>query len=293
MKPLPFKIPKTEATSFRIQVDEGPHFYDRLHYHPEWQLTAIQQGSGMLFLGNSFIRFQEGSVFLVGSNVPHLLKNDAVYFSENSPGVRATSIFFHKKSFGEGFFELPELLEIQQLLEASERGIWVLGEEKKKLSAQIESCLLMSGIDLFQNFLSLLGILCQTKTIQYLNEATFKPVFEEKDGQRLDHVFQYSFQHFAESIELAEVAAIANLSVSQFCRYFKLHTRKTYFGYLNELRIEAACKLLSEGKYSIAQVCYEVGFNNLSNFNRQFRKLKGITPSQFRKAFEFEKSFFE
>ncbi len=79
MKPLPFKLPKTEATSFRIQVDEGNHFYDRLHYHPEWQLTAIHKGQGMLFVGNSFTRFQEGSVFLVGSNVQNFLLHRLCY----------------------------------------------------------------------------------------------------------------------------------------------------------------------------------------------------------------------
>ncbi len=286
MKPLPFKLPKTEASSFRLQVDEGAHFYDRLHYHPEWQLTAIDKGKGMLFLGNSFTRFEEGSVFLVGSNVPHLLKNDREYFESGSPGVRATSIFFHRRSFGEGFFDLPEMQEIDNLLKDAERGLWFSGEESKVLQTRIESCLDLKGIDLFQKFLSILSVLCKSKHYQFLNEHSFQAIKAEKDGQRLDRVFQYSFQHYSRNIELSEVAAIANFSVSQFCRYFKLHTRKTYFEYLTELRIEAACKLLTDPNQSIAQICYAVGFNNLSHFNRKFKKLKGITPSQFRKTFE-------
>jgi AraC-like DNA-binding protein len=286
MKPLPFKLPKTEATSFRLQVDEGRHFYDRLHYHPEWQLTAIERGKGMLFLGNSFIRFEEGSVFMAGSNVPHLLKNDHEYFGPDSPGVRATSIFFHRQSFGEGFFDMPEMTAVDHLLRASDRGIWILGHDRKVLQSGIESCLNLQGIDLFQKFLSLLSILCKSSEIKHLNEATFQTFIEEKDGQRLNNVFQYSFQHFGRNIELAEVAAVANFSISQFCRYFKLRTRKTYFEYLAELRIEAACKLLFDRRQSIAQICYEVGFNNLSHFNRKFKQLKGMTPSQFRKTFE-------
>ncbi len=286
MKPLPFKLPKTEAASFRLQVDEGEYFYDRLHYHPEWQLTAIDQGKGMLFLGNSFMRFEEGSVFLVGSNVPHLLKNDNEFFETESPGVRAVSIFFHRQSFGKGFFDMPEMKAVDRLLKDADRGIWILGDDRKVLQTGIESCLNIKGIDLFQKFLSLLSILCKTTNIKHLNEATFATAIEEKDGQRLNDVFQYSFQHFSRHIELAEVAAIANFSVSQFCRYFKLHTRKTYFEYLTELRIEAACKLLPDRQQSIAQICYEVGFNNLSHFNRKFKKLKGMTPSQFRKTFE-------
>lgn len=285
MKPLPFKIPKTEASSFRLQVDDGPHFYDRLHYHPEWQLTAIDRGRGMLFLGNSFTRFEEGSVFLVGSNVPHLLKNDTEYFEPESPGARATSIFFHRRSFGDGFFDLPEMREVDQLLMDASRGIWIMGKERGILQTKIESCLDLKGIDLFQEFLSILGLMCKAGNHRFLNETSLQAAGEEKDGERLDRVFQYSFQHYNQDIELSEVAAIANFSVSQFCRYFKLHTRKTYFEYLTELRMEAACKLLADPNQNIAQICYAVGFNNLSHFNRKFKKIKGMTPSQFRKAF--------
>lgn len=285
MKPIPFRLPKTAQTSFRVQVDEGQHFYDRLHYHPEWQLTAIHQGRGVFLVGNSFTAFQEGDVFLIGSNVPHLIKNDAVYYSENSPEVYAISIFFHANAFGQGFFDLPELSAVKFLLQQSQRGIQLIGKGRELFRQRITDCLHLSGISRLQHFISILADLSETKALVFLNAAAYTYSSKEEDGHRLNAVFQYSIQHLASKIELEQVANLANLSVSQFCRYFKLHTRKTYMQFLNELRVETACKLLHTEVHTIAQVSYEVGFNNLSNFNRQFKKIKGFSPSDYRKRF--------
>ncbi len=284
MKPLPFKIPKTTSSSFRIQVDEGPHFYDRLHYHPEWQLSFIQQGEGVLYLGHSFQRFSPGSIFLVGSNVPHLLQCDAGYYKTASPGVYAISLFFHQSSFGEGFFQLPELKAIADLLEAAQRGIFLT--EHASLEAKIVDCLALQGVALFRQFLDIFDELSTYPKLQYLNEQHRPIVLKEVDGHRLNEVFQYTFRHFAEPISLEAIAHLANLSVSQFCRYFKLHTGKTYVDFLNELRIEEACKRLAEQDLTIAEVAHLVGFNNLSNFNRQFKRRKGLAPTKFRAQFK-------
>ncbi len=285
MKPIPFRIPKTEQTSFRVQVDEGKHFYDRLHYHPEWQLTAIQQGRGVFLVGNSCTTFQEGDVFFIGSNVPHLIKNDAIYYTDESPEVYSVSIFFHENSFGTGFFDLPELSAFKKVLSNAQRGLRALEGSRAQLQKSIFKCLALKGMARFQQLLIIFAQLTEIKEVAFLNDAAFNYSSKEEDGHRLNAVFQYSIQQLAERIELEQVAALANLSVSQFCRYFKLHTRKTYMQFLNELRIETACKLLLLQEQSIAQVSYAVGFNNLSNFNRQFKRIKGRSPSEYRRTF--------
>ncbi len=285
MKPIPFRIPKTEQTSFRIQVDEGQHFYDRLHYHPEWQLTAIQQGRGVFLVGNSCTAFQEGDVFLIGSNVPHLIKNDAIYYTSESPEVYSISIFFHENSFGTGFFDVPELSAIKQVLEEAQCGLRGVGELREIVQKEISNCLALEGVARFQQLIAILAGFAETKELEVLNAEAFTYSSKEEDGHRLNAVFQYSIQYLAKKIELEQVAALANLSVSQFCRYFKLHTRKTYMQFLNELRIETACQLLLTQERTVTELSYEVGFNNLSNFNRQFKKIKGRSPSEYRKAF--------
>ncbi len=285
MKALSFRIPKTEQTSFRVQIDEEAYFYDRLHYHPEWQLTLIRQGRGTLFVGDGINRFQEGDVFAIGSNVPHLLKSDAVYYEPDSPGVFAISLFFEENSFGQGFFDIPEMQQIRAFLDATSHGIRVFGETKMKLQALITDLVAQTGFQRFQNLLTTLHLFSEYEEAEFLSNSSFTEAQRETDGERLNNVLQFSLNNYQKHIMLEEAAAVANMSVSAFCRYFKLHTRKSYLQFLNELRISAACKLLSEQEVNISQICYDVGYNNLSNFNRQFKKVTGFTPSSYLKHF--------
>ncbi|MCH2083108.1 MAG: AraC family transcriptional regulator [Saprospiraceae bacterium] len=282
MKPIPFKVPKSRQYSLRIQVDDGPHFYDQLHYHPEYQITAIQQGKGILYAGNGMVHFQEGDIFMIGANVPHLLKNAPVYFSETSPEVYAISLFFDEYSFGQGFFEIHELQKIKQLLADSKRVIKVTHATILDNLLQIQKRVAEAIII---QFLQILSDLSETSK-KFINSDYYQLSIHESVGQRLNDIIRYSFEHLQETIRIEEVAEVAHLSRSQFSRYFKLHTGKTFIQFLNELRVESACNLLLHEHYTIEQICYEVGFQNLSNFNRQFRKSKGLTPSAYRKSYK-------
>ncbi|MDX1941189.1 MAG: AraC family transcriptional regulator [Saprospiraceae bacterium] len=285
-KALSFRIPKTEQSSFRVQIDEEAYFYDRLHYHPEWQITCIQKGRGTLFVGDGINRFQEGDVFVIGSNVPHLLKSDAIYYEADSPGIYAISLFFELHSFGKSFFDIPEMQEIREFLELTSRGIRVFGEVKMKLQDLILEILKQNSFQRFQNLLTTLYLFSKCKEMEFLSNSSFTEAQREADGERLNNVLQFSLANYQNNIMLEEAAAVANLSVSAFCRYFKVHTRKSYLQFLNELRISAACKLLNEQEVNISQICYDVGYNNLSNFNRHFKKVTGFTPSAYQKKYE-------
>ncbi|HMO38597.1 MAG TPA: AraC family transcriptional regulator [Saprospiraceae bacterium] len=283
MKALSFRVPKTKEASFRVQIDEEPYFYDRLHYHPEWQITFIQRGRGTLFVGGGISRFQEGDVLAIGSNVPHLLKSDSVYYTPDSPRVAAVSLFFEAHSFGQGFFELPELQPIREWLALTARGIRVLGETRTQLQDLISNTAAQTGFQSLKNLLDTLYVFAKCKEYELLAHASFTEAQREVDGERLNNVLQFSLNNYQQHITLEDAAAVANLSVPAFCRYFKMHTRKSYLRFLHELRISAACKLLAEQKVNISQICYEVGFNNLSNFNRHFKKITGFTPSEYQK----------
>lgn len=284
MKALQFSIPKTRDSSFHFQIDEAEDFYGRFHQHPEWQITAIHKGEGILFAGNSSILFQTGDVFMLGSNTPHLLKRSQSSKASEQSGICSSSVFFAKDSLGEDFFSLPELKQLDSYLKKAKRGIMFYGKKKKELFEQVSSFPQKQGLELVIGLLTLLNVMMAPGEQEFINSQHYEPVMEHKTDERMQKVLQYSIQHLNEEIKLEEVAKIANLSLSQFCRYFKLHTRKTYIQYLNELRIEHACSLLRKKDLSIAQVCYETGFQNLSHFNRQFLKIKRITPSAFRKG---------
>ncbi len=280
MKPIPFKIPKSEGTSLRVQLEEGVHFYDRLHYHPEFQITAIVKGHGVFYGGNNMIEFSDGDVFMIGENVPHVMKNSYMDFDKNPSKVYAVSLFFDQNSFGNGFFGIAELSSIKELLRLSKRGIKISGLFKKKIYRQIVR-LENNKEDIIIKFLQILSDIDASEKV-YINSEFYDLSIDERVGNRLNDILGYTFKHLHQTIKITDVAEVAHLSRSQFSRYFKLHTGKTYIEFLNELRIASACTMLLNEKNTIEKICYDVGFQNLSNFNRQFKKLKKTTPSEYR-----------
>lgn len=282
-KAIHFKIQKSQKHALLVQVDEMPYFYSQLHYHPEFQITAIVKGEGFLYAGNAMTAFVEGDVFIVGSNVPHLFQNSGIYHSEASPGVKGISLFFDEFSFGQQFFAIKEMQRLSELLGESNRVIKVADEHKELLFNRIISTPKLQDERLVITFLEILSLLQQSDK-NYLNSAYYKLTMNTHEGGRLSKVLDYTFQNYKEDIKIEQIAQVASLSRSQFSNFFKLHTRKTYIQFVNELRIEKACIALRNNRFTIEQICYEVGFHNVSNFFRHFKKIKGTTPSQYRKS---------
>jgi AraC-like DNA-binding protein len=282
-KPIPFKIRKSENHALLIQEDKGSHFYDQLHYHPEFQITAILQGEGFFYAGSRMTNYNAGDVLFIGPNVPHFLKNEEVYYSEKSPGVKAVSLFFDSASFGKHFFDITEMAGIRVLLESSSRVIKLHGKENTSIHKQITNIPDVLGDKRIISFLSLLSSIDASKK-EFLNDVHVNLILNENEGGRFNDVLSYTFNCFHQDVTIAEIAEIAHLSRSQFSYFFKLHTGKTYIQFLNELRIEKACLLLMSSDKTVEQICYEVGFKNISNYIRRFKQVKGMTPSAFRKV---------
>ena len=284
-QPIPFKISKSANHALLVQIDEWPYFYNQLHYHPELQLTAIVKGEGILYAGNSMSAFVENDVFIIGSNVPHLLKCSSVYYTEDTPGVKGISLFFDEFSFGKHFFEIKEMQHLQSLLYDSNRVIKVEGGLKDEIFNKIISTTGLQDEQLVITFLEILSLLRQSEK-SYINSQQYNLILNNNEGGRLNEVLDYTFQNFKREITIEQITKVAFLSRSQFSYFFKLHTGKTYIQFLNELRIENACILMKNSAHTIEQICYEVGFKNVSNFVRHFKKVKGVTPSRYRKLWE-------
>lgn len=282
-KPIPFKVQKSENHALLVQVDEAPFFYSQLHYHPEFQITAIVKSEGIFYAGNNMSAFDEKDVFIVGTNVPHLLKCSDIYYSDNSPGVKGVSLFFDEFSFGKQFFEIKEMQGLQTLFKDANRIIKIEGALKETVFNKIIATPTLQHEQLIITFLEILSLLRQAEKT-YLNSEQYNLILNNNEGGRLNNVLDYTFQHFKQEIKIEQIAKIAFLSRSQFSYFFKLHTGKTYIQFVNELRIESACILLKNEQYTIEQICYEIGFQNVSNFARQFKKTKNTTPSKYRKS---------
>lgn len=281
MKVVPFQIPKNTEEAFRVQVDDLPHLYNHLHQHPEIQLTLIKESNGTLVAGDYVGPFHAGDVFVIGGNQPHVFRNDEKFFKKRSKAV-AITIFFDETTFGENFWLLEEMKSLQQFLKNSSGGFRITGRKKKSIAENLVSIANAKGIDRLIIFLEILKLLTSRKEMHSLATPVIQRNIKSYDGSRLNKVIEFTFKEFQRPITLKEVADLANLTPEAFCKYFKTRTRKTYINFLNEIRVNHACRLLTEDK-SISAICYDCGFMNLSNFNRIFKKLKQVSPGGWRK----------
>lgn len=279
MKVLPFKIPKYEKDAFVYQVDKEEVFYDKLHQHEEIQLSLIVEGEGTLLVGDTINYYKKGDILVIGSNLPHVFKSDKNATSTS----HMLTLFFTKESFGSSFFQLEELKEVQPFFKRSKHGFKLTSKQKiaKGLFFKLESASKLN------RFLILLQLLKTASTANYnsLSSFIYNKKYTDNEGTRMRNVFEYTMNNFDRSISLETISEVANMTKNAFCKYFKKRTNKTYIQFLNELRLEHACRLLStENEFSISDIAEQSGFNNMSNFNRQFMTFKKVSPSEYRKV---------
>lgn len=288
-KVIPFKIPKSQKEFVRFQVDEGSHFYDKLHQHPEWQLTLILEGKGQLMVGDYLGRFEPGDIYLLGSNVPHVFRSDEEYFQKtNSIKSVSNTIFFDFEALGKGIWEVEEFLELRQWVNAIKGCYMVKCENQEFLKNSIRTFALKTGMEKVLAALEMIRYLQQPRAMLPLNRLLPIRDYSELEGKRMGNVMAFILAENHRNISLKEVAETANMSKEAFCRFFKERTGKTYTEFLNELRIHKSCHLLQETDLSISQIAYQTGFQNLSYFNRAFKKYILTTPKSFRKQIHFQ-----
>lgn len=277
MKALPFEIPKASDTSLILQIDEGPGFYPHFHSHKETQITLVEKGHGNAFIGDWSGPFTEGDIFILGSYVPHVFKSE-------QQGIRALTIFIHEDSLGSGFFDLPETRGFIRFLRL--RRAWkVVASKREIISQRILDVHQKQRLHSLASAMFLFDELSDTQSVEMLTSGTGSWARSTNQSQRLGKVLDYLAENYLKAISLAEISAIANLSPSAFSRFFSLCTGRTFTAYLNDLRIGHACQKLIHTDLDILSISQLASFNNVSNFNRQFRKFKGMTPREYRKRY--------
>ena len=270
-----------EGSSFTVKKNRYPYFLRIWHYHPELELVLVNESTGTRFIGDSIERFREGDLILIGENLPHMLLNDDEYFSESSElHAEAIAVHFKQDFLGKEFLEAPELHSIHDLIEKSKYGI-KFDDLKPDILDRVRALQTGNNFERLFRFLRLLNDLANHKKVTVLSSTGYLNALHNKSNKNLDKVYEYIFKNFDKSVVLSEVAEIANMNPSAFSRFFKRVNRKTFKQYVNEIRIGYACKLLTEHQYNITRICYESGFNNISNFNRQFKKITGRSPSEY------------
>lgn len=281
-KPLLQKLPLSFGSSFLIDRFESPHFETPWHYHQAIEIVLCDGGFGKKFIGKHVCDYTEGDLAILGSNLPHWYRADDSFYHQNQT-IKPASIVIHflDDCFGKDFFDIEEMTEIKRFLEIAKLGIEFYGDTKNIIREKILGLLEADKIHRFLGLIEILHLMAHSKEYKLLSENGMVGV-STKDSQRMNAVFDYVLKNFKNDIDLSEIADKTNFSEAAFCRYFKLRTQKTFVAFVNEIRIGYACKLLIESELNILEICYESGFKNLSNFNRQFRKMMNTNPKNYR-----------
>lgn len=283
MKPFKEVINYIAGNSFVIKYNDFEHFSVPYHYHSEFELAYILCSTGKKFVGDVIENFGPGDLVFLGNTLPHFFLNDKQYYSGN-PELRVNAFIlqFPADYFSDNQLKRPEFASIARLLVNSSRGL-KFPESTRNLAAPIiQKMYHENGLIRYFKLIELLSLLGQSEFTPIASPGYSKNTYSNFDG-RLVKVYEYSIKNFNKNISLNEVASVAGMCPTAFCRYFRCKMRKTYAEFINELRINNACNLLRNSNKTIAYVCSETGFNNLSNFNRQFKEIIGKSPSEYRK----------
>jgi len=287
MKPQFHKVPVKIQNSYSARHDKLPNFGTVWHYHPELELHYVIKGEGVRLIGDNISNFSAGEIILLGQNVPHTWRCREEYFEHNPElSIEAIVIHFLPDCLGPHLLQLPEAYLLPRLFEKAQTGMLIGGSARESLAPLMLAAVNATNLDRLIILLTMLKILAETTDFKPI--ATFQQIIpknSEPDNIRLNKVWTYTLTHYKKEISLEEIAAVANLSVTSFCRYFKLLTKKTYYNFLIEIRVSHACRLLIENKLPTEVVCFECGFNNVSNFYRHFKKVTGLTPLLYKRQY--------
>ena len=279
MKPHLRKIHLDSQHSFEVRNDAIPHFYNKWQYHPELELVHIIKGSGRQFIGDNVHHFKTDDMILLGSNLPHLWKTDEQFLKNNSMVTsEAIVVHFLPDCFGETFFALPENLELKRLLKSATQAVRVKGQTKETVSLLMKKLLTAKACERIILMLQILNEIARSKDTKLVCSPGLAFQHNRIESERFNNIYQYILDNFSRPITLEKVASVAHISPHSFCRYFKSRMKKTFSTFLMEVRIGHACKLLAETTKSVAEICYECGFNSFSNFNRHFKTITLKTP---------------
>jgi AraC-like DNA-binding protein len=278
------EIPPSQI--FVIRHLQEKHFDPVWHTHSEYQLFVVLEGSGTRFIGDSIKAFKTGELVFTGPHLPHLWRNDEVYFAKQSElKTNGIVIYFNENFLGDHIMDKEEMAIIKKLFTRAMRGIEYLGKDREKIILMMRQLLKMQGIKSVILLLDILAVMGNAKEYTYISSKPYNDAFNQDESTRLNTVYDFVLKNFRRKISLDEIAGVLHMTPTSFSRYFTMKNNKPFSKFVSEIRIKHACKLLTETDDPVSHVCYECGFNTLSNFNTQFKEVMLKTPMDYKKEF--------
>lgn len=268
--------------SFKAWSHGYPFHTVRWHFHPEYEIHQVVATSGRYFVGDFIGQFEPGNLVLTGPNLPHNWVSDLPV--DVAVPLRGRIIQFSEEFIGDTMKLMPELSGLGALLESSRRGVLFSGNTSKELAPLMEEIVAAKGVRRIELFMMILGTLCRARGALPLSSPNYLPDPSGYMSVGMNKALAFIRENLTQPFGEADLATIAGQSQSAFSRSFRRHTGMSLVQYVKRLRINLACQILMSDEHaSITDICFQVGFNNLSNFNRQFLAEKGMPPSRFRR----------
>jgi AraC-like DNA-binding protein len=289
MKPILILVDSTTNQSISIRNYLEPKFQNPWHFHKEIELVLIIKGKGTCFIGDYIGNFCPGDLILLGNNLPHMLKN-RIEFKEtkNVKNAEAIILHFSEHFMGKDYLQIPEMQPLKDLLSMAKRGIKISKTITPEIASSMSAMLIQTPFQRIIELLNILQKIAEGPNLKLLSSVNFVERIDKTHNSKLDQVYEFVMNNFSNTISLNEISDVALMNKTAFCKYFKDHTNKTFNQFLTEIRINYAKRLLMEGDRQIAEIAYNCGYNNISNFNRQFKKLNHTTPRCFKSKYKMD-----
>lgn len=274
------EVKPDQGSSFRILLTPGLNDQFYWHFHPEYEIVYVEGAGGTRHIGDHISKYEGSDLVFIGPNIPHLNFDYGVKTDCEQVVVQMKEDFL-----GKDFLHLPEFIMIRQLFEKAKQGLSFHGEIKKRVGERLKRLSSLSNFEQLMELLQIFQLMATTKEVNDLNSQPLTNATAFKEQARLKMIYQYVEEHYQQKVDVNEIAAISHLTTAAFCRFFKKITRMTFTDFVNQYRINQAKNLLLQSK-TVTEACYQSGFDNLSYFNKTFKKLAGENPSQFKKKHE-------
>jgi AraC-like DNA-binding protein len=256
------------------------------HYHNNFEISFITEGSGKRIVGDSIEEFQPGDLVFIGGNLPHVWISERETRMPSSRSLEMVYLQFTSNVLVPQLLLLPEFSSVNKALELSERGIQITGQTLNEVSEIMLQLPYLKDFERLLQFFRMMDIIGKSKTHIQLASREYLVKPYRTGNKRIELIHDYLMKNYRQEVNLTQLAELVNLSEGSLCRFFKMNTGLTIFEYLNKIKVDFACKLLMDSDLSALDACLDSGFNNLSHFNKQFKKNTGATPSEYRKRFK-------
>ena len=269
----------------RIRFYDYERFTYPWHFHSEYELMYVEQGRGQCLIGDGIIDYADGSLLFFGPELPHCMQNFSEQHTEGVPtaGVRGVIVQFEKDFMQYSFSNYVQFIHIHKMLVQAGRGIVYRLVDYPAVRSLLNSLPLAEGVDQILMLLRLLQALSQIGQRELVASPNYSPLSAGVTNRKIEKVISFLNKRYTQRISLTEIASHTAMNPSSFCRYFKENTGKTLKEYIMDMRIGYACKLLAVDQLNISQISLECGFETITHFNKNFKRITGITPTEYKK----------